>query len=156
MGEPGTTRGNAKLYATLNFPLWSRAIFRLLTSRVSIRYFLEKTWGSKAIDEALLVYDYLTTHQPGARHAPYDFVSGFLFSADIKPIYRSLAVPVWMTHGMRGDFTDYSWKHTVEGRPNWTIEGLPTGALPYFEMLDEFTRRYDAFLARAGSSRSDE
>jgi pimeloyl-ACP methyl ester carboxylesterase len=150
-GDPGSTRGNPRLYSVLNFPIWSRGLYRLLTSRFSIRYFLEKTWGSKAIDEELLAYDYLTTHQPGARHAPYDFVSGFLFSADITPIYLQLVGPVWMTHGVRGDFTDYSWKRAVEGKPNWTVEELPTGALPYFEMVDDFIRRYDAFLARVGS-----
>ncbi len=152
-GPPGSTRGNARLYAFLNFPLWSRGIFRALTSRVSIRYFLQKTWGSKAIDEGLAAYDYLTTHQPGARHAPYDFVSGFLFSADINPIYQQLAMPVWMTHGIRGDFTDYSGKQAVAGKPNWTIEELPTGALPYFEMPAEFIRRYDDFLANIGALR---
>ena len=42
------------------------------------------------IDEGLLDYDYLTTHQPGARHAPYAFVSGRLFSRDIRTVYERL------------------------------------------------------------------
>lgn len=145
-GSPGTSRGNSTLYAALNFPLWSCGFFRLLTSRVSIRYFLQKTWGSKSIDEGLLAYDYLTTHQPGAEHAPYDFVSGFLFSPDISTVYRQLTPPVWMTHGVRGDFTDYSGKSAVADKPNWTIDVLPTGALPYFEMPVVFVQKYDAFL----------
>ena len=151
-GSPGATRGNPTLYAAFNFPLWSRGFYRLLTSRASIRYFLQKTWGSKAIDEGLLAYDYLTTHQPGARHAPYDFVSGFLFSADISSIYRQLTLPVWMMHGVRGDFTDYSGKSAVADKPNWTIEVLPTGALPYFEMPDVFVQKYEAFLERAAAA----
>ena len=53
-----------------------------------------KNWGSKQIDEGLLEYGYLTTHQSGAQHAPYAFVSGFLFSRDIRRIYRSLELPV--------------------------------------------------------------
>jgi pimeloyl-ACP methyl ester carboxylesterase len=154
-GEPGTTRGNSTLYSIFNFPLWSRGFFHLLTSRPSIRYFLKKTWGSEAIDEGLLAYDYLTTHQPGARHAPYDFVSGYLFSADISVIYKQLTLPVWMTHGVRGDFTDYSWKSEVKKRSNWTIDVLPTGALPYFEMLDVFAGKYDAFLDLVTASRSE-
>ncbi len=143
------TRGMPGLHAFFEFPLWSEAFFRLLTSRASIRYFLRKTWGSPDIDEGLAEYDYLTTHQPGAQHAPYYFVSGFLFSQDILRIYQSLTLPVWMSHGVRGDFVDYSNKTAVEGRANWTIEVFQTGAMPHFEAREAFVRSYDAFLARA-------
>ena len=140
--------GYAKLYKTFTFGLWRAPFFRLLTSRVSIRYFLEKTWGSKAIDEGLLAYDILTTRQPGAEHAPYSFIAGFLFSNDISRVYASLEGPVWMVHGVRGDFVDYKGKRLVEDRPNWTIDVLETGALPQFELMAEFADRYDAFLRR--------
>ena len=145
------TRGMPGLHAFFEFPLWSEALFRLLTSRASIRYFLRKTWGSPDIDEGLAEYDYLTTHQPGAQHAPYYFVSGFLFSQDALRIYQSLTLPVWMSHGVRGDFVDYSNKTVVEGRANWTIEVFKTGAMPHFEAREAFIRSYDAFLARAGA-----
>jgi pimeloyl-ACP methyl ester carboxylesterase len=151
-GPEGSTRAIPWLYSVFTFPLWSRGFFRLLTSRPSIRYFLRKTWGSKDIDEGLFEYDYLTTHQPGARHAPYYFVSGYLFSADIGRIYKSLAIPAWMAHGVRGDFTDYSGKSIVESKPNWTIDVFQTGALPHFEVPDSFAAAYDRFLAK-GSPR---
>jgi pimeloyl-ACP methyl ester carboxylesterase len=143
------TRGMPVLHAIFEVPLWSEAFFRLLSTRASIRYFLRKTWGSPDIDEGLAEYDYLTTHQPGAQHAPYYFVSGFLFSQDILRIYQSLTLPVWMSHGVRGDFVDYSNKTVVEGRANWTIEVFQTGAMPHFEAREGFIRSYDAFLARA-------
>jgi pimeloyl-ACP methyl ester carboxylesterase len=145
---PGTTRGMPWLYATFRNPIWSKSFFKLLTSRVSIRYFLKKTYGKPEIDEDLLEYDYLTTHQPGARHAPYRFVSGYLFSKDITRIYRSMTLPVWVAHGVRGDFVDYSGLKEFAARPNWTIERMQTGALPHFEMRQDFMRRYEAFLAR--------
>ena len=145
------TRGMPGLHAFFECPLWSEAFFRLLTSRAGIRYFLRKTWGSPDIDEGLAEYDYLTTHQPGAQHAPYYFVSGFLFSQDALRIYQSLTLPVWMSHGERGDFVDYSNKTVVEGRANWTIEVFKTGAMPHFEAREAFIRSYDAFLARAGA-----
>ena len=66
-------------------PFWS-----LLTTKPVIRKFLEKTWGTKNIDTGLLEYDVETTHQPGAKHAPYYFVSGYLFSKDILNIYQSI------------------------------------------------------------------
>ena len=146
------TRGMPWLHALFEFPPWSEAFFRLLTSRASIRYFLRKTWGSPDFDEGLAEYDYLTTHQPGAQHAPYYFVSGFLFSEDIIRIYHSLTLPVWMSHGIRGDFVDYSSKTQVADRANWTIQVFPTGAMPHFEAKDAFVRAYDAFLARVSAT----
>jgi pimeloyl-ACP methyl ester carboxylesterase len=146
------TRGMPWLHAFFEFPPWSKAFFRLLTSHASIRYFLRKTWGSPDIDEGLAEYDYLTTHQPGAQHAPYYFVSGFLFSEDIIRIYHSLTLPVWMSHGVRGDFVDYSNKTQVADRANWTIQVFPTGAMPHFEAKDAFVRAYDAFLTGASAA----
>ena len=141
------TRGMPWLHSLFEAPWWSEGFFRLLTSRAIIRYFLNKTWGSRDIDEGLLEYDYLTTHQPGAQHAPYYFVSGFLFSEGIARIYNSLTLPVWMSHGVRGDFVDYSNKTQVQGRANWTIQVFETGAMPHFEAKAEFIAAYDAFLA---------
>jgi pimeloyl-ACP methyl ester carboxylesterase len=146
------TRGKPWLHGLFEFPLWSEGFFRLLTSRRVIRIFLNKTWGSANIDEGLLEYDYLTTHQPGAQHAPYYFVSGFLFSKDMPRIYNSLTLPVWMSHGVRGDFVDYANKTQVEGRPNWTIRVFQTGAMPHFEAEAEFIAAYDAFLAGVPSA----
>jgi pimeloyl-ACP methyl ester carboxylesterase len=142
----GSTRAMPKFRKFLS--LSGRVVFELLTSKPSIRYFLGKTWGSKDIDEDLLEYDYLTTHQPGAQYAPYAFVSGYLFSKDIQSFYRSLALPVWMAHGVRGDFQDYSKAPSFESKPNWTVTTFPTGALPHFEMLDAVTRSYDDFLSQ--------
>ncbi len=140
----GSTRAMPLLRKSL--ALGGRLFFDLLTTKASIRYFLNKTWGSKHIDEGLLAYDYLTTRQPGAEYAPFAFVSGYLFSKDIQSVYRSLALPVWMAHGVRGDFTDYSRARSFAARPNWTVREFSTGALPHFERLEEVTRAYDDFL----------
>lgn len=145
-GKDGT-RAMPWLHAIFDFPLWSEGFFRLLTSRPSIRFFLKKTWGSDNYDRGLAEYDYLTTHQPGARHAPYYFVAGYLFSKDILRFYHALTLPVWMSHGVRGDFVDYGAKSSVEGRPNWRIDVFQTGAMPHMEAEAAFIARYDAFLA---------
>jgi len=147
---PGTTRGMPWLYAALS--AGGAPLYTLLTSRISIRHYLRKTWGSTQIDLGLLDYDYQTTHQQGAHHAPYDFVSGYLFSKDISTIYDQLALPVWLSHGVRGDFIDYSKTGLVAGRSNWTKTIFPTGALPHFEAIDEFTRAFDSFLSRSDAA----
>ena len=146
VGAPCSDRGNALLYRFFTFPLWKMPFWYLLTSRRSMRFFLEKTWGSKHIDEDMLEYDHVTARQPGACHAPFHFVSGYLFSADISRVYHSLEIPVWMAHGVRGDFVDYRQKRHVVQRDNWTVDVFETGALPHFEQPDLFTRHYDAFL----------
>ncbi|WP_006786309.1 alpha/beta fold hydrolase [Thiorhodospira sibirica] len=147
-GAPESHRGKHLLYHTFNFPLWAKGFFNTLTSRSGIRFFLNKTWGSKDIDEGMLNYDCLTTRQPGAHHAPFYFVSGFLFSRDIREIYQNLQHPVWFIHGVRGDFIDFVHKNSVEGKPNWSHEVFSTGALPHFEMPTEVAASYDAFLTK--------
>jgi pimeloyl-ACP methyl ester carboxylesterase len=145
-GAPGATLAMPWLYRTLRGPGWGGAVFRGLTRPGVIRYFLAKTWGSDAIDETLWHYCVATTRQPGAEYAPLHFVSGGLFSADIHDVYERLAEPVWMSHGTRGDFTDYRGKSLVAGRPNWHFDVFDAGALPYFELPDAFCSAYDRFL----------
>lgn len=147
-GVPGSTRGQPWLYNALRGPggRWGGAVFRALTKPGVIRYFLQRTWGSKQIDEVLWAYDVQTTQAPGAQHAPLHFLSANLFSADIHTVYERLAMPVWMSHGVRGDFTDYRGKVIVETRPNWRFSVFPTGALPYFEVPEEFCAACDQFL----------
>lgn len=146
-GAAGSTRQVPAMLGLLSVPLWSGALFNALTRPGVVRYFLEKTWGSKSIDEAAWDYAVRTAREPGARFAPLAFLSGKLFSADVTSVYEALAQPVWMSHGVRGDFTDYRGKALFEGRPNWRFTVYPTGALPYFERPGEFFADFEAFLA---------
>ena len=114
-----------------------------------IRYFLERTWGSKRIDEQLWAYDVLTARAPGAWYAPLYFLSAGLFSADIFAVYEGLTPPVWLSHGVRGDFTDYRLAARLLTRSNWRGTVYQTGALPYFEEPAAFMADYDGFLAAA-------
>ncbi len=150
-GAPGSTREIPLMHRVLRGPgdVWGGPLFRALTRPPVIRYFLERAWGQKKIDETLWEYDVLTTRQPGAEHAPLHFLSGKLFSADIHSIYERLTMPVWMSHGVRGDFTDYQGKELVASRENWQFTVFQTGAMPYFEQTEHFTKSYDTFLASA-------
>jgi pimeloyl-ACP methyl ester carboxylesterase len=145
-GPPGSTLGLPWLYKVFTWPVWSDGIYRNLTRPGVIRYFLERTWGSKTIDEQLWRYDLLTTRQPGAKHAPFYFVSAYLFSNDINTLYEAIDCPVWVSMATRGDFTDYQGRTTVAGRPNWQFHAVEGGALPYFEDLKAFSALLDPFL----------
>ncbi len=135
-------------------PLWSETVFGLLTLRPVIGWFLKKTFGSSDYDRGLLDYDYLTTHQPGAQHAPYYFVSGYLFSQDAPLLYQQLRMPVWMSHGVRGDFIDYGNKGWVSRLSNYVVTVYQTGAMPHFELPDAFVRDYDMFQGAMPSPRA--
>jgi pimeloyl-ACP methyl ester carboxylesterase len=146
--EAGTTRAIPGLHALLACPAWAQALFELLTKPSVIRYFLERTWGGPTIDEELWAYDVLTTRQHGARHAPLYFLSAGLFSADVTSLYESLTLPIWMAHGVRGDFVDYRGAKPLLERDNWRLKVFQTGALPYFEEPDPFFDAYDEFLSK--------
>ena len=145
-GAPGSTRAVPGLLKVLRGPGWGGALFRGLTRPGVIRYFLQRTWGGKAIDETLWQYDLLTTRQPGAEHAPLHFLSAGLLSADIHTVYGQITQPVWMSHGVRGDFTDYRGCGFLQQQPNWQFTVYPTGALPQFELPDRFQADLQAFL----------
>jgi pimeloyl-ACP methyl ester carboxylesterase len=145
-GPPGSTRAVPGLHAVLNVPLWRDGLYRLLTQPSVVRYFLERTWGSREIDEAMWVYDVLTARQPGAMNAPLYFLAGYLFSDDVGRLYEELRVPIWMCHGVRGDFVDYRGAEAMRERPNWRFTVFETGALPHFEEPEAFLRAYDSFL----------
>jgi pimeloyl-ACP methyl ester carboxylesterase len=148
-GAPGSTRAMPWLHRIVSAPLWSQALFNGLTKPGVVRYFLNRTWGSRNIDEAMWAYAVKTAAQPGARHAPLHFLSGSLFSRDAFNLYEALTQPVWMCHGVRGDFTDYRAQHLLAGRRNWRMTELQTGALPYFEVPGPFFSGLDMLLATA-------
>ncbi|MFP4162014.1 MAG: alpha/beta fold hydrolase, partial [Ectothiorhodospira sp.] len=145
-GTEESTRGMPWLHALLARGPWNRALFNALTRRGVIRHFLNKAFGSRSIDLGLLEYSVATTRQPGAQHAPYHCLAGNLFSRDITTVYESLPMPVFMCHGERGDFVDFRGKNAIEGKDNWQVHEMPTGALPYFERPEGFMDLYDAFL----------
>jgi pimeloyl-ACP methyl ester carboxylesterase len=151
-GAPGSTRFMPRVHHVLSNPRWAGALFRGLTRPGVVRYFLEKTWGSKAIDEPMWRDSVQAARAPGAEHAPLYFLSGGLFSADILSVYESLTQPVWASHGTRGDFTDYRGLVHLQGRPNWQISTFDGGALPYFEKPQAFDQAFSAFLLGPGLS----
>lgn len=146
-GRAQSTKGNALKLAFVSVPIWSQALYDLVVSRASMRFFLQKTFGSKSIDEGLFAYDQASAHQPGARYVVWSFLSGYLFADDATRVYKALTLPIWTCHGHRGDFVDYRKEREVSGKPNWHFAEFDTGAMPQFERVDEVVASYDRFLA---------
>ncbi|MGE0313358.1 MAG: alpha/beta fold hydrolase [Lautropia sp.] len=144
---PGSTLGKPWLLRALRGPGWGRALFAGLTRPGVVLYFLRRTFGRREIDDALWRQAVASAHQPGAEHAPLHFLAGALFSTDIHTVYEQVTQPVWVSHGVRGDFTDYRGLGLVADRPNWRTTTYSTGALPYFEEPARFCADYERFLA---------
>jgi pimeloyl-ACP methyl ester carboxylesterase len=150
-GAPGSTRAMPWLHRAVSAPLWAQALFNGLTKPSVVRYFLNRTWGSRDIDQAMCAYAVKTAAQPGARYAPLHFLSGSMFSRDAFNLYEALTQRVWMCHGVRGDFTDYRAQHLLAGRRNWRITEFQTGALPHFEVPGPFFSGLDSLLSAAAT-----
>lgn len=146
----GSTREIPGLAAFLSTLLLSDALFSLLTSRLSIRYFLRRTAGSDDVDESLVDYAYRTAHQPDAKFAPLAFLSGALFSKDIRSVYEKLTMPIWVPHGTRGDFADFSGVDGLSSRANWNLQPFDSGALVHYERPQEFMADLEKFLGSDG------
>ncbi len=146
--NPGENREIPGFLPFARFPLWSEGLFNLLTRKSTIRYFLRRTYGSRDVDEAMVEFDHQSARQPGARFAPYAFLSGRLFSKDIRLVYETLELPVWVPHGTRGDFKDFSEAGWARAKPNWTFDAFTSGALPHFEVPDPFFAALEAFQAK--------
>jgi len=154
LSPEGQTYGQDWLWAMLKGPGWGKYIFQALTRPKVIRYFLRKTWGSKQIDEEMYQSAVLSTRQNGAEHAPLCFLSAQMFSSDITRVYDRLKLPVWMSHGVRGDFVDYRGKDRYSKLEQWRFRIYESGALPYFEMPEFFCAELAQFINESNHSTS--
>jgi len=133
-------------YRLFSFPLWSQAFYDLLATPASIKFFLQQSFVGP-VDQGLKDYAYETTHQPGAKFAPLYFVSGKLFTDDIREtVYEQLALPVLALYD-RDAFVRFDLlPETVANHPNWhAVQIIPTKGLPQFEKMPETAQALDNF-----------
>jgi pimeloyl-ACP methyl ester carboxylesterase len=150
--EAGRTRQSKLALKMLRSTAFGRGLYRLLTPRMSMRWFLSRTWGTKHFDRRLLEHSRTCAALPGAEHLPLQFICGGLFTRGIIERYRALPVPVWVAHGHRGSFTDFRACPVPTG-VSTTAASHPVertvfdaGAMPHFELPDAFDKAYQRFL----------
>jgi len=141
-----------RIHAVLTFPLWKRPLYDLLTTRRSIRYFLGIHFVGET-PEALIEYAYATTHQPGAPHAPFYFLSTQLFTWDIRTaVYAKLDVPTLILFDRDPDISFDMLPQLVNDNPRVQAERItPTLGLPHWEKPAETAAALDAFWASVGA-----
>lgn len=137
-----------RLYQVATVSLWSQALFDLLTVRPSIRYFLGQSFAG-APTETMIEYAYNTSHQPGARYAPFAFLGGKLFTWGIdKTIYAQLTTPTLVLYDLDPNINFDRMPELLSKNKHWrAVRITPTRGLPHWEKLAETTAAIDEFWA---------
>ena len=92
-------------------PLVGTALFNLLVSKPSIRYFNADHgyYDLDSLSESWVDYEWQSAHQPGARYAPASFISGFLNSdRDLGEALATADAPVTLVWGREAEVTPLS------------------------------------------------
>lgn len=147
---PGVGRVSHRI---LTIPGLSQALYDLVASRRSIRYYLGKSFVGDPPPE-ILDYAYATSHQPGARHAPLMFLSMQLFTPHaMERLYGRLKDRPVLVIADRDPYIDFERLDAfVAGHPNWSrLRLAPNRGLPHWERLQETTAALDAFWATSFS-----
>lgn len=153
--QPGSGRSSQQvnqagashvLYDLFSFPLWGRAFYDLIATRRSIRLFLRQSFVGM-VDLGLMAYAYATAHQPGAHYAPLYFVSGKLFTRDIRAnYYERLSMPVLVIYDHDPYVRFDALPSVLQRRNNWRAARImPTLGLPQFERTADTVRALDIF-----------
>lgn len=140
---------SSKIRNLLSFPLWSQAFYDLLVTKPSLGYFLGKSFHG-AVDEGLLAYAYLTSHQPGARYAPIYFVSGELFTPGVATeVYQKLDLPSLIVYDQDAFTAFGALPELLLTGSNWSAARItPTCGLPHFEQTETTARVLENFWQR--------
>ncbi len=134
-------------------PLVGQALFDLLTTRPSTRWFLSRSFVGEP-DDGLIEYACATARQPGARFAPAAFLGGTLFTADAATtLYGPLDVPVLVVYDRDRYTTFERVPDFVAGDDRRRVARIPdTLGLPHFEGLEATTSAIEAFWAESGEA----
>lgn len=134
------------VYPMLSFRLWARPFYDLLTTRRSIAYFLQRSFLGM-VPQEMVNYCYSTSHQPGAEHAPLQFVSGKLFTPNaLDKVYRNVTTPSLVIYD-RDAFVSFDRLRELEAANKaWqSVRITPTLGMPQWEKLEETTQALENF-----------
>jgi pimeloyl-ACP methyl ester carboxylesterase len=148
--QPPSGPPTDRILKALRLPVLGGGLFKLLTSRLSIRHFLGLSFAGKPPVD-LVDYAYATAHQPGARHAPFRFLSMKLFTPEAdRQLFELLRVPVLVLFD-RDPNVSFERLDAFASKDNWHIHRIsPTRGLPHWERTEQTVEALDAFWASVG------
>jgi pimeloyl-ACP methyl ester carboxylesterase len=125
----------------LRVPIWTRPVYRVLTTRPIIKHFLKKSFHGK-VPADYVDFAVRTSRVSGAHEAPTAFVVGQLFSKDaMGELYARLRVPTLILYD-RDPYTRFDRLPELTRR-NPTIRAHRidnTCGMPHFEQRDEVAK----------------
>lgn len=135
-----------RLFRFLSIPVIGSSLYRLLTIKPSVRYFLNQQFEGRPPAE-LLNYSHRTTKEAGARFAPFCFLSMRLFTEDAPAaLYRWVTVPVLVLYDRDPNITFDRLPEVVDQCQNWhSVRISPTLSLPHWEEPEQTFAALDAF-----------
>lgn len=141
------------MHSIVTLPGLGEGLYALLTKRPSIRYFMQRSWVGEP-PESLIDYAYATSHQPGARHAPYRFLAGQLFTRDaVDTLYAKLRLPVLVLYDRDANVGFDLLPGLLASHPNWrAVRIQPTLGMPQWERPADSITAIDAFWGSLGGS----
>jgi pimeloyl-ACP methyl ester carboxylesterase len=148
--SPPTGNASERLHRLFRLPGFGGGLYKLLTSRLSIRYFLGLAFEGP-LPPDMVDYAYATSHQPGAKHAPFHFLSFKLFTPDaLSRLYAPLELPVLVLYDRDPNITFDRLPEFLAQHPNWHARRIePTLGLPHWEQTKRTTEALDEFWATA-------
>lgn len=144
--------------------LWSRLLFtlpgvqrafydRLTTPEALYEFAAENLFTPEfGVPEEFVEYASETARMDGASFPLDDFLSGRMFPRDAADAFKRLRQPLLVVYGTVESRRQESYQRLpeLEGRPNVTVVGLPTGCLPHWERAQEVWERVRDFLDAEG------
>jgi pimeloyl-ACP methyl ester carboxylesterase len=146
--RPGAELTRAARRALLRSPLLGEGLYNLAVSRVGLRLRLGATAysGASAVSDDILDYYHAIAHQPGARFAPAEALSGALLTP-ISDAFSSLTTPTLLVWGRNDRAAPASRARAfLELRPDTQLHLFPTGGMPQEEAPDAFLREVTGWL----------
>ena len=141
-----------KVWSSLLFTLpgVQQAFYDRLTTREALyRFAADNLFTPEfGVPEWFVEFGAETSRMDGAARPLDDFLRGRMFPRDSAETFRRLRQPVLVVHGTVESRRQESYERLpeLEGRPNVTIVGLPTGGLPHWERAREVWERVRDFL----------
>ena len=130
--------GKDTVYSGLAFGLWNRPFYDLVSSRPSIKFFLNKSFEG-LVPEELVDYGYMTSHQPGAQFTPTYFLSGKLFTPAVREtVYKVIEQPVLVIYDRDPNTNFEMLPLMLRENQNWNgVRISPTKGLPHWEQPEK-------------------
>jgi pimeloyl-ACP methyl ester carboxylesterase len=143
-----TGQAAERAHKVLSVPVVNDALFGLLTSRPSIRYFYKQAFHG-AIPPEMVEYAYATSHQPGAKYAPLYFLSGQLFTPNAREtVYADVGQPVLVLYDRDPNIDFHELPDFLGHHGHWRAERIaPTRGLLQWEQPAQTVAAIDRFWA---------